>query len=420
MARPFGVTGTTRVTDPNATFDPGEAGAADMAAALAALAARWATRADRADRDGRLQGADLEDLHASGYLRAPVPRAHGGLGASLEAVVELQQRAAGGSAASALVAAMTLMLVGHARDVDAWADERERLFALVRRGALLNAVASEPAMGSPSRGGLPATELRRDGDRLTLHGHKTWATGGEHLTHLLVLARDGDRAVQVLAANHAPGVRWGRTWGDGLSLRASESHDLHLDGVHVDDGDVLRLRPGPKVRNVWFTLLVAATYLGSAAAARDALVTYARGRVPSALGHPIADLPSFRRDLGALQVALHGARATLHGAARTWDERREQGDAEVAKLVCVDAATRITEGALRLAGGAALGSELPLARHFRDTRAGYGHPPAADAVYQRLGAALVEASPVGQAPAVRDEPASDAPTDPASSADVTS
>lgn len=381
-----------------AAADPAAHPRAELDDAVAALAGRWAVRADRADREGRLPGADLDDLRAAGYLLAPLPLGEGGRGAPLATVVEVQQRAAAGSAASALVAAMTLMLVGHARDVDAWAEERGRLFALVRRGALLNAVASEPALGSPSRGGLPETELRRDGARLALHGHKTWATGGEHLSHLLVLARDGDRAVQVLVPNHAPGVRWTRTWGDGLSLRASDSHDVRFDAVRVDEGDVLRLRPGPKVRNVWFTLLVAATYLGSAVAARDALVAYARERVPSALGHPIADLASFRRDLGELEVALHTARVTLRAAARAWDERRDQGEAEVAKLVSVDAATRVTEGALRLAGGAALGSDLPLGRHFRDTRAGFGHPPAADAVFRRLGDHLVEVAANAQAP----------------------
>ena len=373
---------------------------------VAALAERWATRADEADRAGALPAADVTDLRASGYLQLPLPRERGGSGAPLVNVVQAQWTAAGGSAASALVAAMTVMLVGHARDVGGWADERERVFGLVEGGALLNAVASEPALGSPSRGGLPATELRRDGDALTLHGHKTWATGGAHLTHLLVLARDGDRAVQVLVPNHAAGVRWERTWGDGLSLRASESHDVRFDGVAVLERDLLRLRPGPKVRNVWFTLLVAATYLGSAFAARDALVAYARERVPSALGHPIADLPAFRRDLGELQVALHAARATLLAAARAWDERREEGDAEIAKLVCVDAANRVTEGALRLAGGAALGSGLALARHFRDARAGFGHPPSADAVYLRQGAALVEDGAAAQpddAPSPRDD-----------------
>ncbi len=359
---------------------------------VAELASRWASRADHADRDGRLPAGDLDDLRTSRFLLAPLPRALGGHSAALESVVRDQQVVAGGSAASALVAAMTLMLVGVARDVDAWADERERLHELVARGALINAVASEPALGSPSRGGLPETELRRDGGTLTLHGHKTWATGGEHLTHLLVLARDGERAVQVLVPNHAPGLRWERTWGDGLSLRASESHDVRFTDVAVDEDDLLRLRPGPKVLNVWFTLLIAATYLGSAAAARDALVAYAIERVPSALGHPVAELASFRRDLGELEVRLRSARSVLRSAARAWDERRDQLEAEVAKLVCVDAATRVTEDALRLAGGAALGSGLVLARHFRDTRAGFAHPPSTDVVYQRLGTELVEAA----------------------------
>ncbi len=360
----------------------------------AELAARLAERAAAADRAGALPQDDVADLRASGYLALASPTAFGGAHAPLRTVVEAQTTLAAGSAATALVAAMTLMLVGNARDTDAWIDERERLYRLVQEGALLNAVASEPAMGSPSHGGLPATELRTGSDGRTLHGHKTWATGGEHLTHLLVLARDGDRAVQVVVRNHAPGVRWRTTWGDGLSLRASDSHDVTFDDVRVEPADVLRLRQGPKVRNVWFTLLVAATYLGSAVAARDALVAYARERVPSALGHPIAELPALRRGVGEGQVALHVARATLHDAAAAWDARRAgaDSDAEIAKVACVQAATRVTEGVLRLAGGEGLGSGLALERHFRDARAGFAHPPSSDAVHMRQASLLLDPS----------------------------
>jgi alkylation response protein AidB-like acyl-CoA dehydrogenase len=355
------------------------------------LAASWSRRAADADRAGALPAADVADLRASGYLRLVLPIAHGGRASDLGEMVQAQATLAAGSAASALVAAMTVMLVGHARDVATWAGERERLYALVHDGALLNAVASEPAMGSPARGGLPATEVRRDARGAVLHGHKTWATGGEHLSHLLVLAREGNAAVHLIVANHAPGVRWERTWGGGLSLRGSDSHDVHFDGVRVRASDRLALRSGPPDRNVWFTLLVAATYLGNAVAAREALIAYARERVPSALGHPLVELPAFRRDLGALQVRLHAARATLVAAARAWDERRQQADADVAKLVCIAAAARVTEEALRLGGGAALGAGLPLERHFRDARAGFAHPPDAEVVYQRQAAGLLEA-----------------------------
>jgi alkylation response protein AidB-like acyl-CoA dehydrogenase len=356
------------------------------------LARRLGGRAAAADRAGALPGEDVADLRASGYLRLALPHAFGGEAAPVRSVVAAHVVVAGGSAATALVAAMTLMLTGHARETPAWADERTRLFGLVAGGALLNAVASEPALGSPSRGGLPATSLRPAGSGFTLHGRKTWATGGEHLTHLLVLAQHEERAVQVLVPNHAPGMRWERTWGDGLSLRASDSHDVVFDAVAVAPDQLLRLRAGPTARNPWFTLLVAATYLGSAVAARDALIDYAKERVPSALGHPIADLAAFRRDLGALQVTLHAALATLDAAAEAVDRGRAEAesDAEVAKLICVDAATRVTEGALRLAGGVALGAGLPLERHFRDARAGFGHPPSADAVYGRQAGLLLD------------------------------
>jgi alkylation response protein AidB-like acyl-CoA dehydrogenase len=120
------------------------------------------------------------------------------------------------------------------------------------------------------------------------------------------------------------------------------------------------------------------------------VAAYGRRRVPTALGHPIADLPDFRRALGALQVRLHAADATLVAAARAWDERRSGADAEVAKLVGVEAAAHATDAAMRLAGAAALDRTLPLERHFRDVRAGFAQPPSADAVYVRQASRLLD------------------------------
>ncbi len=47
----------------------------------------------------------------------------------------------------------------------------------VADGALINALRVEPALGSPSRGGLPDTIARRDGDGWRLSGHKLYSTG---------------------------------------------------------------------------------------------------------------------------------------------------------------------------------------------------------------------------------------------------
>jgi alkylation response protein AidB-like acyl-CoA dehydrogenase len=359
--------------------------ARDLAAALAPTAAE-------ADARGAMPASDVERLRQSGYLKLALPTDHGGAGVGLETQVAAQVVVAGANAATALVAAMTVMVVGSARDGSAWTHERERIFRIVRDGGLINTVASEAELGSPSGGGIPGTSLTRAGDQHRLDGRKTWATGGRHLTHLLVLAQGTDGPVTVLVPNHAPGVDWHETWGDGLSLRASESHDVSFTNVVVDAEQVLTLEPTPPNErpNPWFTALVAATYLGSARAARDAVIDFALDRVPRGLGSPIATLPAVRRQIGELDAALVPAETTLAAAARAWDERRDVLPLTLAKHVAVEAALRITEGALRIAGGAGLDPMLPLGRHFRDARAGLGHPPKGDALLERLGDAAIE------------------------------
>lgn len=356
------------------------------------LAGQLAARADAADEGGALPPEDIEALHQSGYLKLALPQAWGGRGCTLPEMAEAQVHLAAGSASTALVAAMTVMLVGYARGAEAWAQERERLLELIAAGGLVNAIASEPELGSPSRGGLPLTSLERQDDHFLLNGHKTWATGGRHLSHMLVLARLDDGTVQLLLPNHAPGMRWEETWGKGLSLRASDSHDLRFEDVRVEPGQLLRLgrSPADHKPNPWFVGLVAATYLGAARASRDAVADHCLHRVPSALGKPIAELPSVRRQLGEMQVAYLGAEAALLRAAEAWEANSDPLPLTAAKHLVVETALQVTEGAMRIAGGSGLSQALPLARHFRDVRAGFGHPPSGDASLERLGAALLE------------------------------
>jgi alkylation response protein AidB-like acyl-CoA dehydrogenase len=93
---------------------------------------------------------------------------------------------------------MTLHLMGYVRETQPWsAVHYEHLGKEVARGAFINAVASEPRLGSPSRGGLPDSFAEHQGDSLIINGHKTWVTGGKHLDHLLVRVRLGEEAVHV-------------------------------------------------------------------------------------------------------------------------------------------------------------------------------------------------------------------------------
>jgi alkylation response protein AidB-like acyl-CoA dehydrogenase len=359
------------------------------------LAKRFAARASAADKCGELPREDVQDLKASGYLGLSVPKAFGGWGLSLSDCVAAQLELAKGSGSTALVVAMTLHVIGHAGETQAWSSTHyEEICREAAKGSLVNAVASEPRLGSPSRGGLPDTFALRDGDTLVINGHKTWTTGGAHLDHLLVRLRLNEEAVVVWIPATTPGLRWEKTWGDALSLRASDSHDLFLENVVVPGAKILETSQTKSSPNVWFPLLIGATYLGIASAARDEVICYAKERIPSALGQPIATLPAVQRQLGEIELALQSAKAllmqtALEGSSSQRDDMNFVPKAHGAKQVCVETALEVTDKALRLAGAAGLHKELSLERYFRDVRAGLMHPPSKDSVLEGLGKAAV-------------------------------
>ncbi len=364
----------------------------DAVAMARELADGIASRAAEADREGRLPREDVRALAESGYLGLAVPREYGGRGASMREAVEAHLELSKASASTGLVAAMNLHLVGTEREYEVWSEEhRERLFRAAADGALLNSVASEPALGSPSHGQAYETTAEPLGDEgLRIDGHKTWITGGRHLTHLLVKLDLGGEPAGVLVEGDRDGLRWEGTWGDALSLRASDSHDLHLDGVVVPEGNVMVRGDGPDTDRGWFLALIGATYLGTALAARNALVEYANDRVPTALDEPIATLSKVRRQVGDLDTRLRAAEAFLLSAAADWPgdpERNREYEPRIvaAKEFATTTAIEAAGETLRIAGGAGITPSLPFERYFRDVQAGPMHPPSGEEALEQVG-----------------------------------
>lgn len=363
-----------------------------------ALAIDIATRADAADRDSRLPAEDVAALRDSGYLALAVPEALGGRGASPVTCVAAQVELAKGSASTALVAAMQHQVIGHQRETQTWrTDAYEKIMTEAAAGGLLNHLGSEPRMGSPSRGGLPETTATPGSDGWLVNGHKTWATGGRHLTHLLVRVAAGDASGVVLVRQGpegVPGLEWIETWRDVLSLRASDSHDAIFRDVSAPNDALIETGDARAVPNVWFPMMLSAVYLGAATAARDALIRYALERVPTALGKPIATLPKIQRQIGEIDVPLMAARALLLEVATWWTGREEDrvkmaGRIAAAKLAVTSAANEATEKALMAAGGAGITRALPLERIFRDVRAANMQPPSGDTAYEMVGRAAL-------------------------------
>lgn len=369
------------------------------------LAEIIASRAAAYDRDNAFPFADFANLAAAGYLALTVPEAAGGMGANLGEFVRAQQRLAQGNGAVALGSTMSLSTLGREAQFHAWPKEiRARVFAAaVREGATINSVATEPELGSPSRGGRPNTTARQVEGGWLISGRKTWSTLSPVLTFFLVFAavEGNEETGDFLVTRGARGLSIVETW-DSLGMRATGSHDVVLADVFVPDADVVRLGgmrrgadPGASDHRAWGSLAVSGTYLGIAEAARNAAVRYATDRVPSSLGKPLATLPAIQAKVGEIDIALLTARGLLWSVADEWDATQARrpgfpGRVAAAKLTATNTAIEVVDKAMRIVGGASLSKDLPLERYYRDVRAGLHNPPMDDVTLILIGKSAFE------------------------------
>jgi alkylation response protein AidB-like acyl-CoA dehydrogenase len=365
----------------------------ERAWSAAAVAARHA--ADH-DRSGSFPSEGLGELAQNGYLALTIPEALGGEGATVAEMVLGNLALARADGSLGLVVAMHGALLGRVRDARVWPEShfarvaREIVAASADRGALINSLASEPELGSPSRGGLPSTTARRTNSGWLLNGLKTFSSGSTVLRWGVVsAAAQVDGADPYLGSFLVPmntaGLRIQPTW-DSLGMRATCSHTVVLDNVEIGaDAEVPRvtsMSDSLPHERAW-SLSVAAVYLGVAEAARDYAVQFARERRPSALGgKSIATLPNIRERAGQIDLLLFQARGLLVSTARAWDAAPSanlEAALAAAKVVTTNNAVAVAEQAMRLVGGSSLDRSAPLERHYRDVRGGLHHPPQDDA-----------------------------------------
>jgi alkylation response protein AidB-like acyl-CoA dehydrogenase len=357
---------------------------------LARVTARLAELAEDHDRSARFPHDGIRIVHEAGLLTAGVGARYGGSPLSAVDAARVFLALGAGDPAVALISAMTVFQ--HlAQDRSPWWPEdlyRQVVATSIREPQLLNAIRAEPELGAPARGGLPATTIRRDGDRWILTGHKGFATGSEGLAYHLVwtVNPDGESGepeigTAVVPAG-LPGIRIERTW-DHLGQRATSTHDViyddvelpleHFHGVPVSQAksDVA----GPA------SVGVIAIYIGVARAAQAAFVAFANERIPTALGRPIATTERIQSVAGEIEAQLVQAEAVLFDAARRSDagDPRAGERAVLAKAIGTRSAIAAVQTAVAALGNPALTRHNPLERHLRDVLAARVHPPQEDA-----------------------------------------
>ena len=348
------------------------------------------------DRDGAFPWASIEALHAVGALGLTARRVDGGQEAGLGECAVLVREAGRACASTALILAMQLIHVraswrGH------WPDA---LATRVGRGAagcgaLINALRVEPALGTPARGGLPATLARRVAGGWSLSGRKIISTGAPGLRWMVVFARTDEpapRVGQFLVPAALAGIRIEPTW-DQLGLRGSCSHDVVFDDVLIPEDHAVDLRApqGWAARDAdgvaWNTVLIAALYTGVAEAAHDWTASFLRERVPANLGASLATLPRNQDAIGRIEARLLTNRRLIERAAEATDAGRppEPEETSLLKTVAAENALAAVQTCLELTGIHGLSRANPLERHLRDALCARVHTPQPDAAYGAAG-----------------------------------
>ncbi|MBJ9965063.1 acyl-CoA dehydrogenase family protein [Burkholderia seminalis] len=399
--------------------DPADdANDARVAALLDRLAPDLAADAARNDADGRFPHENFARLHRAGLIAQVVPREHGGAGATLAQASRIVAAVARADPATALVLTMTyLQHRALGRADNRWpAPVRRAVFdSAVAHGALINALRVEPALGSPSRGGLPATVARRDGDGWRLSGHKLYSTGIPALRWLAVWARTDEREPRVGVFlvprdrdTDGERIRVIESWNH-LGLRASGSHEVVFDDVRLPADHAVDVRaPGAWAvsaathadadaqadQQAWMVVLLGSLYDAVARASRDWLVEFATTRSPSGLGAPLATLPRVQEAVGEIEGWLHTNRVLLDDLVA----RTDAGNAPSAttsglvKRTVTEHAIRTVEQALKLSGNHGLSRANPLERHYRDVLCSRVHTPQDDAIAVAAGRAALDAA----------------------------
>ncbi|MDE1172632.1 MAG: acyl-CoA/acyl-ACP dehydrogenase [Parvibaculaceae bacterium] len=359
-------------------------------------------RASAHDRAASFPFENFADLHRAGLLQLAVPVAFGGPATSLAEMIEVVRIVGAADASTALVLVMHYLQLGSGLRSRRWPEAiRRRLAHDALEGvSLVNALRTEPELGTPARGGLAETVARRTEGGWRISGHKIYSTGAPLLGWGLVWARTEDETPRIgfwLVPMKAPGVSMVETW-DHLGLRASGSHDTLFDNVFVPEDHAVDIRL-PKewaeldpFQAAFHPVALAALYEGVAVAARDWLVGYLKTRKPSNLGASLATLPHFQEAVGEIDAMSSVNRLLVDETAAKLDRDPASVTAEAAGLVkftVTSNAIRIVERALQLTGNPGLSHARPLERYFRDVQCSRVHSPQNDSILRFAGRAAL-------------------------------
>ncbi|WP_344600771.1 acyl-CoA dehydrogenase family protein [Sporichthya brevicatena] len=306
-----------------------------------------------------------------GLLGLPYPEEWGGGGQPYEVYLQVLEELAARWAAVAVATSVQALSI-HPVFKFGTPAQQERWLPDMCAGKLIGGYSlSEPQAGSDAAALICKAEKTETGFRVT--GTKAWITHGGVADYYALFARTGEGS-RGISCFVGPGQAEGLSFGkpeEKMGLHAVPTTTAFYDGVDLE-ADRLIGAEGQGLE-IAFSALdagrlgIAACATGLAQAALDAAVAYANER--TTFGRKIVDHQGLGFLLADMAAAVDSARATYLDAARRRDAGRPYSRAaSVAKLVCTDAAMKVTTDAVQVFGGYGYTRDFPVERYMREAK----------------------------------------------------
>ena len=213
-----------------------------------------------------------------------------------------------------------------------------------------------------------------DGSGYAVTGTKAWISHAGHADFYTSFVRTDDHPSKGLSCLVIPADTEGITFGAPerkMGLACDTVRQVHFDHAVVDSARLIGT-PGQGMSIALEALDsgrlgIAAAATGLAQAALDLAASYSKER--KQFGTAISEFQGLSFLLADMEAAVTSARATYLFAARLKDAGRPfSKQAAVAKLICTDAAMRVTTDAVQVLGGAGYTRDFPAERYMREAK----------------------------------------------------
>jgi butyryl-CoA dehydrogenase/short/branched chain acyl-CoA dehydrogenase len=327
------------------------------------------------DEQSRFRPDLLKEMFALGLMGIEIPEEYGGQdGTFFQSVLAVEELAAVDPSAAVIVDVQNTLVINA---LLGWAtvDQKDRYLPMLAKDTTASYALSEAGSGSDAF--ALQTRARRDGDGWILDGRKLWITNAQEAGLFLVFANVNPEAgykgiTCFLVERGQAGFQVGRK-EDKLGIRASSTCELILDGVRVNDVNVLgEVGKGYKIAIETLNegrIAIGGQMTGLAQGALNHALAYARQR--KQFGKPIAEYQAIQLQLAEMATELEAARLLVYNAARL----REAGhpfltEAAMAKYFSSQVAETIASRAVEILGGVGFTKDYPVEKLYRDAKIG--------------------------------------------------